>query len=196
MSNYKEEYVKLLEEINNLLQIHNPLLSEIVTCIHKQDYLSAYDKLLTCIEEIEVYKNQIVNVQLMLRQLHELGKPLPDLRMNKAVKCSYTEPQEDTSCSTCINACKLTNEDMNYIICNICNQAVKAIQEGYTEEQIMDAFVVHPDGHCRQHIHTDHIPYIEDLVDPDTTEPAPEVPPEADGGFVDETHMEPEPNNP
>ena len=196
MSNYKEEYIKLLEDINNLLQIHNPLLSEIVTNIHKQDYLSAYDKLQRCIDEIEEYRNQIVNVQLTLKHLKELGKPLPDLKMNKAVSCSYTEPQEGTTCSTCVNACKLTNEDMNYIVCNICNQAVKALQEGYTEDQIMNTFVVHPDGHCKQHIFTNNIPYIEDLVDPDTSEPLPEIPPEAPYGSVDEDHMDPEPNNP
>lgn len=194
--NYKEEYNKLIEAIDNLLKVTNPILSEIVNNINNKDYLSAYDKLQSCIEEMEEYRTQLVNVLLVLKQLKELGKPLPELQMNKAVKCSYTEPQENTSCSTCINACKLTDEDMDFIVCNICNQAVKAIQKGYSKDEIMDAFVVHPEGQCKQHVHTDEIPYLEDLVNPDTEEPLPEIPPEAEEGFVDEDHMEPEPNNP
>ena len=191
--NYKEEYNKLITAVNELLQTNNTQLFSIVKAINTKDYLSAYEKLQEAITEIDQYEEKILNVKQVLNDLLQLGKPLPELQMNKSVRCSYTEPQEGSSCSTCINACKLTNEDMNYIVCNICNQAVKALQEGYTEEQIMDTFVVHPDGHCKQHIFTNNVPYIEDIQNP---EEEIIIPPEAEGGFVDEDHMEPEPNNP
>lgn len=191
--NYKEEYNKLITVVNELLQTTNTQLFSIVKDINTKAYLSAYDKLQEAITEIEQYEEKILNVKQVLNDLLQLGKPLPELQMNKSVRCSYTEPQENTTCSSCKNACKLTNEDMDYIVCNICNQAVNALQKGYTDEQIMDTFVVHPDGHCKQHIPTDTLPYIEDLT---STEEEIIVPPEAEEGFVDEDHMEPEPNNP
>lgn len=196
--NYQESYNILVNHVNELLQMHNNSLLEIVKNIHKKDLLSAYDKLLPCINEIGAYQNKLIVLVSALRALMELGKPLPELQMNKAVKCSYTEPQEHTTCSYCANACKLTNEDMDFILCNICNQAVNAKTEGYSDEQIMDAYTVHPDGHCKQHVPASEIPYIEDLVNTETTdeEETPIVPPEAPYGFVEENEMEPNPVHP
>lgn len=191
--NYKDDYNQVITVVNELMQTSNTQLYSIVKFINTKDYLSAYAKLQEAVDELSVYEEKISNVKQVLNNLITLGKPLPELHMNRSVKCSYTEPQENMSCNSCKNACKLTNEDMDYIVCNICNQAVIALREGYTEDQIMDTFVVHPDGHCKQHIFTDNIPYIEDIQNP---EEEIIIPPEAEQGFVDEDDMEPEPNNP
>ena len=191
--NYKDDYNQVITVVNELMQTSNTQLYSIVKSINTKDYLSAYAKLQEAVDELSVYEEKISNVKQVLSNLITLGKPLPELQMNRSVKCSYTEPQENMSCNSCKNACKLTNEDMDYIVCNICNQAVNALREGYTEDQIMDTFVVHPDGHCKQHIFTDNIPYIEDIQNP---EEEIIISPEAEQGFVDGDDMEPEPNNP
>ena len=191
---YKESYGRVILAVDDMLKQSNEALSKIVKAINKNDYLIAYANLEDAITSLEEYNTKIETLKTVLQQLRNAGKPLPELHMNKAVKCSYTEPEANVSCSTCINACKLTNEDADFICCNICNQVIQAKEQEYSDEQIMDTFVVHPDGHCKQHVFTENeIPYIEDLMNPQEETI---VPPETPGGYVDDEHMEPEPENP
>ena len=162
--NYKEEYNKLIDAMNELLKIQNPLLKEVIDSIVNNDFLKAYEKLDSCIIETDNYLNALNKVKTTMQQLKDLGKPLPELKQNKAVSCSYTEPQENMTCSTCANACRLQEEDMEYIICNICNQAVSANKAGYSNDQIMDVYSVHPEGHCKQHVFAEELNDFDSLI--------------------------------
>ena len=189
------------KEITNKSQFHinvekTRILLQLIT---RKDYKKAYEQIPVVLEELEKNITDLQAFKLAVLEAKAEGIPLREIHMNKAVACSYLQPETGLTCSTCKHACKIVEEQdevvIELIVCNINDQAYDAHKEGYTNQQIYDTFGVHPEGRCKfqQSLGEDESPVdFDDYVEGKETgiEESPEVPPEASGGFVDREHME------
>ena len=186
-----EEQVKLYKQLQQAIHREGDIHTYIHYCqmIIKQDYMGSYRLLSKALEEITASADRIQQVISLMKMIEKTGEPLPTLQMNKAVSCSYTEPDDQVHCSSCSHACRMTcnDSDDEYILCNICSQAVKAYKRGYCNSAIIDAYGVHPDGQCKFYQVGEEPPMIDDLLVEEEEEI--EIPPEAEGS-VDPEDME------
>ena len=190
-------------ELNERYKVLSKTIADAV-CINstEMDILSNIGlKPTQAFDHLEDIKNVLTNkkeqLEFIINEINSLieeGKPSIPLKRSHCTSASYKVRTE--GCKTCVHCVLMSIGESDHLVCNVCNQAKKAIVNAYPAQDIIDSFGVVEKGICRAYkTSTTTIQDItnysqedwdrEHPVTPTQEESGPEIPPEAEGHVDD-----------